>query len=106
MDLQKAWAVLGKDIREVKAEASSAGGLEERLAVLEQLLAEAKRTARRRMAENHPDKNPEDPKAAARFRDVKEAISLIERMTEDFRTSVTEALASRGAPKDGTIIIG
>lgn len=106
MDLQKAWAVLGRDVRDVKGEAAEAPDLEARIGVLDRHLGEARRTAKKRMAENHPDRNPGDPDAARRFREVQAALTLIEGETDRFRKAAREVQERRIAVRDGTVVIG
>jgi len=82
MDLGKAWIALGRDPEEAIEELRAHGSVRERIAAAEVLLQEAEKTARVLMGRYHPDVNPDNPKAAERFRRVSDAIDVIRSHTK------------------------
>ena len=104
MDLQKAWALLGQDVRDVLREARAAGTPARKLAVLERHLEEARKLAKRRLRDNHPDRNLGDAAAERRYKGVQEALVLVEGDTERFRKRVEDLSDQESSLPDGTIV--
>lgn len=110
MNIADAWSVLGKNwadlVRDLAAMPTDSG----RVQHAEQLLAEARKIARKLMAKHHPDMNQDDPDSAIRFQAVSAALSAIEASTNEMLDKYQESklraeqLASKRA-KDGFIVI-
>lgn len=93
MAVGDAWRILGEDPGRVVSEIRSAPKAS-RADVAERLLERAKRTARRMMIQNHPDKNPGDPGAQRRFVAIQRALSSLEEHTSEFRKKLSERIAA------------
>lgn len=64
----------------------------ERADAAEVELEVARRRARELMIKYHPDKNPGDPAAEAKFKEVQAAIQLLVDSTQEFRQKLIEVL--------------
>ncbi len=98
LSLRDAWLVLGREPRRV---AEFIRSKSDRVAAAEELLASARGLARRLLGLHHPDRNPGDDGATERFALVKEALSVVEAGTADFR----EQGEGRHAARNGAVFI-
>jgi uncharacterized protein (DUF342 family) len=107
MNVSDAWTVLGKDWNSIAETLSSLPDAAARIQATESLLIDAKKLAKKLMAVHHPDKNPGDFDAAARFQRVKDALLTIEDNTESFKAKheSMKARAEQRAASDGFIVI-
>lgn len=83
MQAGEAWRLLGEDPGRVAA-TMRAAPLASRGDVAARLLDRARRSAKALMVKNHPDKNPGDAGAQARFVAVQAALAALEEHTADF----------------------
>lgn len=105
MDVAAAWQVLGRDVNQVLHGTSDLPTVEAKMEAVEQAAALANRLAKKLLAQNHPDRNPE-PTAAGRYQEVLDALEAIRSHTEGFRSRV-DAIKDRIAnPPEGSIQIG
>lgn len=104
MDVGEAWAAIGGDVAAVLARARAAGTLEARVAAVRASLGDARRLARAAMARHHPDKNPGDPGAPARFVRVQEALRIIEGETAEFERKAAARAEQLEQVRDDLIV--
>lgn len=110
MNVASAWAVLGRDWAAIVKDMADQPDTPSKVTRAEELLAEAKKLARKLMAEHHPDRNPDDPDATIRFQAASAALATIEADTAQLRSRYqemqrrAEQLAKKRA-KDGFIVI-
>lgn len=95
MNARDAWSTLGRDIDEVLA-AIRASPVHERGAAADRELETARSVARKLMGAHHPDRNPGDPGAPARFGRVQEALRILEGETADLKQRLSEGAARNG----------
>lgn len=105
ISLEAAWKVLGKDSGELVSSMRQLPDLDSRLAAAEAACEEAKRLARGLMRKNHPDVNPGDPGAAARFREAQEALECVRWHTEELREAVKAVKEAPPRPSKSLIVI-
>lgn len=101
--LGMAWKILGKDAFDIVKEISIFPDRESRLASAKALLDDARRIAKGLMANNHPDKNPNNEMAPSRFREVQEALECIEYYTKDFEAKNEKIDKKVSIGRDGFI---
>ena len=101
MTLGEAWAILGRDIRRVKASIREVDP-DRRAEVADKALEVAKKAAQRIMVANHPDRN-RGLEAERVFKEANEAVMVIERETEEFKRKLREAPPDR---RVGFIAVG
>jgi hypothetical protein len=99
MDLYEAWKILGKDLNRIMVNIKNISTVNERVQAVIQTKEEAKKIAKKLMAENHPDKGG----SADKFILVQEALKTIESKTEDLVSSHQSMILER-KQKKGTFI--
>lgn len=107
MNLPTAWSILGKNWESIVQTISSVSSLKDKVELAERMLVEARKTAKKLMAANHPDVNPEDPNAECRFRKVVDALSVIESSTVSMRKRFEDLTQREGRRRqaDGFVCI-
>jgi len=105
MELSEAWAVLGEDVTKL-FETVRFSNIQLKMNAVDEASQLAERISRRLLGQNHPDKNPGNPRALEKYRRVLIARDTIRKHTEEFRIRVQEILERKKNPPDGHIEIG
>jgi hypothetical protein len=102
ISIGEAWRILGENPDEIILELKSKPDISSRIAAAEKALNRAEIIAKALLGAHHPDRYPDDSKAAKRFLRVKEAIESIRFHTEDFKK---KAYTSRSQGKKDRFIV-
>lgn len=100
MTVWDAWKLLGRN-PQIIAGMLQESSLQNKAQVADDALDMARKLAKKLMAKNHPDVNP-DPNAADKFKQIQDALAIIEVNTEDFKLKVDQAIEKK---KNSVVIV-
>jgi hypothetical protein len=101
MTVWDAWKLLGRD-PQIIAGMLQESSLQNKAQIADDTLDTARKLAKKLMAKSHPDVNPDDPNAADKFKQIQDALSVIEVNTEDFKNKVGQAIEKK---KNSVVIV-
>ena len=90
MTLGEAWTVLGKNPQEIAISIKSTSTIQEKIIAVDTAYIEAKKLAKKLMAQNHPDINPNNPLIVDQFMRVQQALKIIENSTQEFKDQMNK----------------
>jgi hypothetical protein len=93
IQLKDAWLILGEDPKEIYTKIASQPSISSKIETVSNLFIYAKTISKKLLAQNHPDRNPNDAEAEKRFKRVQEALAAIEFHTDEFRVKATQKMS-------------
>lgn len=105
LPVDEAWIILGKNPKSI-INSIMAHPLSDRVRIIDEVLDQAKKIAKRLLAQNHPDVNNNSCESERKFKAIQLAIRSIEHHTEQFKEKANSIIAEKARIPRTVIVIG